>query len=85
MRIEPATRDLVDRLAQHRTIGRAPRAELEWLVAHGQVRRYDAGDHIARKGQRIEETGLGLEIVLSGHVKDAPVECAWLFEQTTTA
>jgi uncharacterized heparinase superfamily protein len=25
------------------------------------------------------------QIVLSGHVKDAPVECAWLLEQTTTA
>jgi hypothetical protein len=25
------------------------------------------------------------QIVLTGHVGDAPVECAWLFEQTTLA
>ncbi len=27
--------DLVDRLANHRTVGAAPREELEWLAAHG--------------------------------------------------
>ena len=35
---------LVDRLAAHRTIGKAPRAELEWLAEHGEVVRYEAGD-----------------------------------------
>jgi len=39
----PAPADLVDRLAAHRTLGSAPRAELEWLVAHGHLERYDAG------------------------------------------
>ena len=67
MRVEPATDALLDRLAQHRLIGRAPRAELEWLIAHGQLRRYDAGDYIVRGGQKVDETGLGLEIVLTGH------------------
>ena len=27
--------DLVDRLAGHKTVGAAPREELEWLAAHG--------------------------------------------------
>jgi signal transduction histidine kinase len=35
---------LVDRLAAHHTIGKAPRAELEWLAAHGEVMQFDAGD-----------------------------------------
>jgi signal transduction histidine kinase len=67
MRFEPPPPDIVDRLAQHRTIGGAPRAEREWLAAHGRLRRYAAGESIARTGQTIEETEMGLEIVLSGH------------------
>src|SRR4051812_34929346 len=30
--------DLVERLAQHKTLRSAPREELEWLAAHGTVR-----------------------------------------------
>ena len=66
MRIDPPPPDIVDRLAGHRKIGQAPRAELEWLAAHGRVRRYEAGEYIGRTGQTIEESGIGLEIVLSG-------------------
>jgi signal transduction histidine kinase len=67
MRFDPPPPDIVDRLAEHRTIGRAPRAELEWLAGHGRMRRYEAGEYIAHKGQTIDENGLGLEIVLAGH------------------
>ncbi|MET0168129.1 MAG: ATP-binding protein [Vicinamibacterales bacterium] len=56
--------DLVTRLAQHRTIGSAPRAELEWLAAHGSVRHFDRGESVARKGQPIE----GLYVLLSGYL-----------------
>ena len=28
-------RELVERLVEHRTLGGAPRHELEWLAAHG--------------------------------------------------
>ena len=66
VRFEPAPRDIVDRLAEHRTIGQAPRRELEWLAAHGRLRFYDAGECVARKGMTIEESGMGLEIVLAG-------------------
>jgi len=55
--------DLLTRLAQHRTIGGAPREELEWLVAHGYMRHFDPGEMVARKGRPIE----GLIVVLSGH------------------
>ena len=66
VRIEPPPSDIVDRLANHRTIGRAPRSELEWLAAHGRLRFYDAGECVARTGMTVEESGMGLEIVLAG-------------------
>ena len=56
--------DLVTRLARHRTIGSAPREELEWLAAHGDIRHFDRGELVARRGQPIE----GLFVVLSGHL-----------------
>jgi signal transduction histidine kinase len=56
--------DLIARLAAHKAIGNVPRAELEWLVAHGTLERYQTGDMIARKGQPVE----ALNIILKGHV-----------------
>ena len=67
MRVEPTTPDLVDRLAAHRTMSRAPRKELEWLVAHGRLRHLDVGEYFGRKGMLITETDFGLEILLAGH------------------
>ncbi len=66
VRFEPPPPDIVDRLARHRTIGQAPPAELQWLAAHGRLRLYEAGENVAHKGTTIEESGMGLEIVLSG-------------------
>jgi signal transduction histidine kinase len=56
--------DLLARLAAHRTVGKVPRGELEWLVAHGTLERYVPGDMIARKGHPVE----ALYIILKGHV-----------------
>jgi signal transduction histidine kinase len=56
--------DIVDRLAEHKTIGKAPRAELEWLAAHGAVRYMNSGDVLTPKGKTVE----GLFIVLSGRI-----------------
>src|SRR5215831_14055332 len=56
--------DLVDRLAAHRTIGKASRHELEWLAAHGVVRRLEKDDILTAKGTRVE----GMFIVLSGSI-----------------
>lgn len=58
------TADIVARLAEHKTIGQAPREELEWLAAHGVIRHLDAGDVLTPKGQPVE----GLFIVLTGHI-----------------
>jgi hypothetical protein len=41
--------DLIDRLAQHRTLSGAPRTELEWLAAHGSIRNLNTGDALSRK------------------------------------
>lgn len=42
---------LVDRLVAHRTIGGAPRAQLEWLVGHGELRDEAAGQPVAVEGR----------------------------------
>jgi len=55
--------DLVERLATHRTVGSAPRAQLEWLAAHGKLKRFDAGEVVARAGDPVQ----ALYVVLSGH------------------
>ena len=55
--------DLVARLGAHKVLGNAPRAELEWLIAHGTLERYQENDLIARKGQPVE----AMYIILSGH------------------
>ncbi len=54
--------EIIDRLIAHKTVGQAPREELEWLAVHGTLRRLDVGDLLAPKGRPVE----GLFIVLSG-------------------
>ena len=56
--------DLVDRLAAHKTLGAAPREELEWLASHGSLRRLSEGDVLTKRGLPVE----GLFVVLYGHL-----------------
>jgi signal transduction histidine kinase len=56
--------DLLERLAQHKTLGSAPRRELEWLIAHGTLRQLDAGTIVATQGQVLTE----MFVLLSGHI-----------------
>jgi signal transduction histidine kinase len=58
------TTDLVDRLAAHRAIGSAPRSQLEWLAARGELRELGVGDFIAEKDKPVNE----MFVVLTGHV-----------------
>jgi signal transduction histidine kinase len=55
--------DLVERLAQHRTLGGAPREELEWLAARGTVYHFQPGDLLERLPHMFESLG----VMLSGH------------------
>ncbi len=58
----PATGNLLDRLAGHRTVGAAPREELTWLACHGVLRQLHPGHVLTAKGTRPQ----GLFVVLSG-------------------
>jgi len=58
------TAELVDRLAEHRTIAAAPREELAWLAAHGIVIHLATGDILTHKDTQPR----GLFIVLSGRL-----------------
>jgi signal transduction histidine kinase len=60
----PDNTDLLARLAAHRMMGTVPRAELEWLVAHGTFERYEPGLMIAKKGQPVE----AMYVIFTGHV-----------------
>ncbi len=55
--------EIVARLGRHRTLGAAPAAELEWLAAHGIVRRFEAGELLGARDASVE----GLHVVFSGH------------------
>lgn len=56
--------DLIDRLAAHRTLGVAPREELEWLVSHGALRDLETGGVLTPKDSRVES----LFVVLTGRI-----------------
>jgi CRP-like cAMP-binding protein len=62
VQVNPA--DLVDRLAAHKTLGTAPREELEWLASHGSLRQLSEGEVLTRKGTQVA----GLFVVLSGQI-----------------
>jgi len=55
---------LVQRLAGLPSLAAIPRAELEWLAAHGELEQLDAGTVVAPVGERIEK----LWILLSGRI-----------------
>ncbi len=57
-------RDLIDRLAEHKTLSAAPRRELEWLVAHGSIRKLNTGEVLSVKGVQVD----ALYIILSGRL-----------------
>jgi signal transduction histidine kinase len=59
-----SARDLIDRLAEHKTLAGAPRTELEWLAAHGSIRRLNTGEVLSLKGVQVE----ALYIILSGRL-----------------
>src|SRR5262245_29679903 len=56
--------DLIERLVGHKTLGGAPRAELEWLASHGTIRHMGEGELVVPTGKSIP----GLYVMLSGHI-----------------
>jgi len=68
MNAENPSPDIIERLRRHRMLARVPEAELAWLASRAVLRRFDAGEYVARKGQDLDEAGFGLEIVLTGRM-----------------
>jgi signal transduction histidine kinase len=62
-KVEVPRAELIERLAAHKTIGGAPREELEWLAAHGEVRSYQIGELVVP----MTDTVVEMVIVLAGH------------------
>jgi signal transduction histidine kinase len=56
--------DLIERLMAHKTLGSAPRHELEWIAAHGELRTYQPGEAAALRSQPVKV----MIIVLTGHL-----------------
>jgi CRP-like cAMP-binding protein len=60
----PLPPELLTRLLAHRALGDAPRAELEWIAARGQIRRVKAGEAATFKGVPVQV----MMVVLEGHI-----------------
>jgi signal transduction histidine kinase len=58
--------DLVEQLAAHKTLGSAPREELEWIAAHGTIRHLEKDEVLTRANSNISVEGLF--VVLSGRI-----------------
>jgi signal transduction histidine kinase len=56
--------ELVDRLAESKTLGTAPREELAWLAANGTLRHFAEGEILSARGAQVDS----MYIVLEGHV-----------------
>jgi signal transduction histidine kinase len=56
--------DLAARLASHRTLGSAPREQLEWLASRATFWRFAAGEVVSPKSEPVRR----LIVVLSGHL-----------------
>lgn len=56
--------ELIDRLTEHKTLGKAPREELAWLAEQGELMRLAAGEILSHKGSPVA----GLYLILTGHV-----------------
>jgi signal transduction histidine kinase len=65
----PVLEDVVRRLAAHRTLSTVPRAELEWLAAHGTMRHYKTGDKVAITGQTPRDMIVLLSGRIAGHLQ----------------
>jgi signal transduction histidine kinase len=59
------TENLIDRLAGHKTVGSAPRPELEWVATHGRPRRLAPGEILTARAAGFVE---GLFIILTGQI-----------------
>jgi signal transduction histidine kinase len=62
--VSTPSEDIVERLAKHKTLGSAPREELEWLASRGEFRHLDPGEVLTAPGAPVE----GMWIVMTGRL-----------------
>lgn len=60
----PTSNDLIERLRAIPLLSQIPLNEVEWLVEHGEVVRYDAGSLLTERGERVP----GTIVVLKGRL-----------------
>jgi signal transduction histidine kinase len=58
------TDQIVERLSQISTIGKAPREELLWIASHGSLRRFEPGEIVSHRDRPVE----GMYILFSGRI-----------------
>lgn len=58
--------DLVEQLIAHKTLGSAPRSELEWIAAHGVIRQLEKNEILTRADKNIAVEGLF--VILAGRI-----------------
>ena len=63
LEVESTIDQLVARLAAHKTVGSAPREELEWLARHGELRRYEGGGILVPASDVVRD----MLIMFTGH------------------
>ncbi|HET7373588.1 MAG TPA: ATP-binding protein [Gemmatimonadaceae bacterium] len=61
--IDASVDELVERLATHKTLGSAPREELEWLASHGRLRGWAQGGVMVPQSSVVSE----MVIMFTGH------------------
>ena len=60
---ESSIEQIIERLAAHKTVGSAPREELEWLARHGRLKRWESGGILVPQSDVVRE----MVIVFTGH------------------
>lgn len=55
--------ELLERMRAHRSLGKAPPEEHEWILAHGELRRLAVGDIVTHKGAQAQD----MLVVFEGH------------------
>src|SRR5688572_16619093 len=58
------SKDLLERLAQHRILATVPPQQILWVAEHGKLRHLDTGEVLTSKEGPVE----GLHVVLDGHL-----------------
>jgi signal transduction histidine kinase len=62
------TQEILDLLQSHRTLGKAPREELEWIVEHGRLLQFGQGDVVAPQTDIVENLYILLKGCVSIHM-----------------